>query len=527
MTPIRTAFWPPAASGRGWWIAAAACIVAGLGTAAWLAAVTPPAFPFGDVAIIEITTAAALREPVMLGPYSQFGWHHPGPLMFYLLAPFYALAGSKSIGLAVGALVLNLLALGVIGRTLVQHAGLAAATTVTLVLGAYLLRGGELATSVWNPHLIVLPLVALVVLCAAVSCGDGAALVGATVVASFVAQTSVSVVPVALSVAAVAVGLGWKTGRVSSGSSGIDGRWFRWAALAGLVLWLLPLTEQITAPPGNMTRLLRFFVSEPSRGQSWHDAVMAWGDVTTALARPGFELPWGQAFERRGSWGTTAAAVTQLVLLVLVGVWARRRGARAYARLSLLTALTSVVACWSITRIVGAIGDYQIFWMSAVGALNLAIVAGAVAVRATEHAPVRRRRLVAVMGALLGLVAATTTVRGLAGARAYAVNQRDEQAPRRVVADATAEYLSREHVARPLFRMNATSWLQAAGVVLHIYRNHGEVAVEPSWVPVFGDALAPDGTEDVVLDIGGGCPEGRAIVARADGLCVFAGGRRP
>ncbi len=169
----------------------------------WLARSTPPAFPFGDVAVIEIATGAALRQPVTLGPYSQFGWHHPGPLMFYLLAPFYALAGSKSIGLAAGALVLNLLALGAIGSDARRGTPASqAAVTVTLVLGVYLLRGGELATSVWNPHLIVLPLVAVVVLCAAVSRGDGAALVGAIVVASFVAQTSVSVVPVALAVAA-------------------------------------------------------------------------------------------------------------------------------------------------------------------------------------------------------------------------------------------------------------------------------------------------------------------------------------
>lgn len=506
-----------------------ATLVVAVVSVAWLARATPPAFPFGDVAVIEIATGAALRQPVTLGPYSQFGWHHPGPLMFYLLAPFYALAGSKSIGLAAGALVLNLLALGAIGSTLTKHAGAPVAATVTLVLSVYLLRGGELATSVWNPHLIVLPLVAVVVLCAAVSRGDGAALVGATVVASFVAQTSVSVVPVALAVAAVAVGLGWTTGRAaSSGRSSVDRRWFRWAALAGLVLWLPPLFEQATAEPGNLTKLLRFFVSDPSRGQSWRDAVLAWGDMTTTMLRPGFELPWGRAFEHRGSWGTAAVAGGQLVLLVPLAVWARARRHQALACLALLTAVASIVACWSITRIVGAIGDYQIFWMSAVGALNLAIVAGAVALRATEHAPAYRRRLVVVLSMLLALVAAATTVRGLAGARAYAENQRDEEAPRRVVAEATTEYLAREHVARPLFRMNATSWLQAAGVVLHVYRRHGAAAVEPSWVPVFGAALAPDGTEDVVLDIGGGCPADAAVVvARADGLCVFATRARP
>lgn len=199
---------------------------------------------------------------------------------------------------------------------------------------------------------------------------------------------------------------------------------------------------------------------------------------------------------------------------------------QALAHLSLLTALASVVACWSIPRIAGAIGDYQIFWMSAIGALNLALVAAAIAGGATADAPARRRWLLGVMSVLLGLVAAATTVRGLAGARAYGVNQRDSEAPRRVVAEATAEYRARARVTRPLFRMNATSWLQAAAVVLHAYRRQGDLAVDRSWVPVFGDALAPDGSEDLALDIGGGYPADATIVARADGLCVFVSGPR-
>ena len=39
--------------------------------------------------------------------YSRFGWHHPGPLYFYLLAPWYWLSGSTA-GMQAGALVINL-----------------------------------------------------------------------------------------------------------------------------------------------------------------------------------------------------------------------------------------------------------------------------------------------------------------------------------------------------------------------------------------------------------------------------------
>jgi hypothetical protein len=68
---------------------------------------TPDAFPYGDSAVIEVYVLEALRGFVNLGPYSQYGWHHPGPLYFYLLIPFYELAGHRAIGLTAGAIAIN------------------------------------------------------------------------------------------------------------------------------------------------------------------------------------------------------------------------------------------------------------------------------------------------------------------------------------------------------------------------------------------------------------------------------------
>ncbi len=39
--------------------------------------------------MIELYTIHATHAAQFLGPYSQYGWHHPGPMLFYLLAPFY------------------------------------------------------------------------------------------------------------------------------------------------------------------------------------------------------------------------------------------------------------------------------------------------------------------------------------------------------------------------------------------------------------------------------------------------------
>jgi len=54
-------------------------------------------YPVSDQAILEIYTLHAVRGFWTLGPYSQFGWHHPGPLYFYLLRIFRLLFGDSEV----------------------------------------------------------------------------------------------------------------------------------------------------------------------------------------------------------------------------------------------------------------------------------------------------------------------------------------------------------------------------------------------------------------------------------------------
>jgi hypothetical protein len=39
-----------------------------------------PSWLVGDAALLELNVISALRGDQLLGPYSQYGWHHPGPL---------------------------------------------------------------------------------------------------------------------------------------------------------------------------------------------------------------------------------------------------------------------------------------------------------------------------------------------------------------------------------------------------------------------------------------------------------------
>src|SRR5262245_13575849 len=78
---------------------------------------------FGDTAVIESYTWMASNGDLLLGPYSRFQWHHPGPLAFFWIAPFYMLSGARAAGLNAGALALNLAALAILTSIVIRRAG--------------------------------------------------------------------------------------------------------------------------------------------------------------------------------------------------------------------------------------------------------------------------------------------------------------------------------------------------------------------------------------------------------------------
>ena len=73
------------------------------------ARVTPPITTDSDFAVDRGVHGLATRGRLLVGPYSRFGWNHPGPFYFYFQAPLYALSGHKAASLYAGALAINLL----------------------------------------------------------------------------------------------------------------------------------------------------------------------------------------------------------------------------------------------------------------------------------------------------------------------------------------------------------------------------------------------------------------------------------
>ena len=154
---------------------------------------------YGDQALLELGARRAMHLDQLVGPYSRGGFHHPGPAVFYVLAPFVRLLEPAGPGLYLGAAVLNaaclVAAVAVIWRRVGPLAALWAAAAIDLFclcLGVGTLR------EPWNPYLIVAPMVLFVVLWAAGWTGSRDAAVWAFVIGSYLIQTEIATAAVVL-----------------------------------------------------------------------------------------------------------------------------------------------------------------------------------------------------------------------------------------------------------------------------------------------------------------------------------------
>ena len=101
------------------------------------------ASPASDFALLELSTGEALRGTQLLGPYSRFGWRHPGPAYFYLQAPLYGASGASSASLPVAVLIFNWAAL--LGVVACLRRWVDQATVPIFALALFLVYVGTLA----------------------------------------------------------------------------------------------------------------------------------------------------------------------------------------------------------------------------------------------------------------------------------------------------------------------------------------------------------------------------------------------
>jgi len=253
-----------------------------------------------------------------------------------------------------------------------------------------------------------------------------------------------------------------------------------------LVLWAVPIWEEITQRPGNFTKLWHFFTADHPAAQPFRTAYAAWGDMLTGPVRPGFRLAEGSLFRRSRLPWVEWWAVAQLLLLVVTAVVASRSGRRFTAALSGLLVVASLVALWSAASIDEEIVDHQLFWISGLGVLNMAVLLDAAATVSVSW----RMRFAPPTNLIAAAGACALTTMGLH--QLWLVKNRTrEPGPEQVAASTLGEALSRRirgTESRPLVRIEQGVWPVAAGVLLNLQKGGKQLSVDDDWLPMFTDA---------------------------------------
>jgi hypothetical protein len=442
-----------------------------------------PQHAWGDGALLELYTHYVHEGVWELGPYSRYGWYHPGPLLFRLLWPLYEHAGLHPFALNGGALLINLGAVALSLWLALRHGRTGPVMALGLGLLILTLRSGDMVLSYWNPHIIILPMVAFLLCTAAVAQGSVRAWLPFVLMGSLLAQTHVSVVPLIAACGAYGLARHWRTWTAAPHQAAAGPYPVRWLCAAGLLLallWWPPAHEALSSDGGNLAALWRFF-TEARPGQSWTLSLAIWVDRLTAILHPGPQVVGSglmavpmQATDGLSRLPWLLAAPVYPGVMLWASLQATRSGDRYCVMLSQVALIGSVVALWSITRIPGVVEEYQVAWIAGIGTLGLALAAGtaADALGASKWLPSRTGTAVAV-AVLLAIVVSAT--------QRFHRNTRVVHEPTaQRVADVSSQVLGRlyETGRRQVWvRVSPDLWPEAAGVIMRLRKEGVSVRI--------------------------------------------------
>jgi len=146
---------------------------------------TRPIVAYFDYAANAIQVRRAMRFRELLGNYSRWGFHHPGPAIFYVWAFGEALF-RKRLHIAPAAMNAHILtmtvvnvaflftAIGILARRAKSSAFVPAATGLSLVFIYVVNRTipGSAVLSIWMPHVVMFPFLLYLAACASVASGE-------------------------------------------------------------------------------------------------------------------------------------------------------------------------------------------------------------------------------------------------------------------------------------------------------------------------------------------------------------------
>jgi hypothetical protein len=449
--------------------------------------------------------------PGRIGEFPDQG-SHPGPWSFYLVAPWYRIAGSTAWGMEFASVVLNSICCGLLVWMGHRRWGAYGAVVFALVAAAAV-RGYGLTvlTQPWNPYFSVL--IWLVTLTAAwfVLLDDHwfAVLVGAG--ATVAAQTHVPYLVNAIAICGLVVGALVRSIVVARRESA-RGPVAPLLTMVGVaaVMWLPPFVQELRNRPGNISELTHHFLSdhdEPAIGlgpafelvtQHFNVPALA---VDLGLRRDALVHRAGQIDE------VSVLGIVTLMLWAAAAIWAWRRRHRPLLALHLVTAVTTVVGLVSISRIFGKVWFYLTLWMSGTVLLvTLALVWTAVLVARDHLADPQQRRIA------FGAGLATVVISALSVGATFTHEPPEQRAGddvRQIVPDVVDALESNVGAATGRDGSYVVFWQEsivpgAQGYALmnELERRGYRVGVHPTWhVPATEHRVRRDGEYDAEIHL--------------------------
>ncbi len=453
--------------------------------------------------------------PGRIGDFPDQG-SHPGPWSFYLLAPFYRLAGASAWGMQLGSVAINSVAfVGVVmvGRRLAGTVG--ALTMAAVVAVAVRGFGLNVLTHPWNPY-FPLALWLLLLVCAwAVLAGDHRLAVVVAVCGSVAAQTHVpyllSCVLVSLLVL-VALTRRWLM--TTGDERAAIGRSTLIALGATVVLWVPPLVDQWRRDPGNLTMLYRHFTGEPAeplvtspvaakvflRHLDVFGAGWAW--LTHA---DGFVHRSGLPVESGLSGSAIGGGIVVLLWIGAVGTAFRMRH-RLLNSLNIVLAVALSAGIISMTRIFGKVWFYLTLWAWMTMLLVLVSTLWTALLVAQRHREVLDRHLRSSVIAVVVL----STLLSLGAVPSHDVPEPNLSDGLRALVPPTIDALEagtgaavgRDGTYLVFWQDSVFIGSQGYGLVNELERRGIDVGVHDTWrVPVTHHRVLPPGTYDAEVHL--------------------------
>jgi len=328
--------------------------------------------PTGDWAVLTLRVDDVGRHTPIVGPYSRFGWNHPGPLLYWLLAGPYHLLGARPVSLLAAAAFVNA---GAVAATLAltwRRGGLpllagtgAALTVLCHSIGPALLRDP------WNPYVTVLPLALFTFLAWSAVEGDRWAWPALLGVGSFLVQSHVGYAVMVGAVGVAAVGLAWsRRDQVPLLPRSPRARQALVVVTAAVAVaaWAPVLVDEV-AGSGNLTDIARYFADSDERPAGLGTAL---GQAAEHLALP--DAPWLGAPEPAGAdgailGGDLGALVLPVAAFGLALLAAARTRQGAAVRFQALVGVLAFSGLVATSRITGPVFAYLVRWWWVVACL--------------------------------------------------------------------------------------------------------------------------------------------------------------